>query len=229
MKNVLFAALMSAMVTTTTWAQTPVAPPAPVPPPVLTVAPPVLAPSVEPGTVFTLVQAAPAAPAAPAPPARVGAQARPAAQAPVAPPAPQTVAMPPAVVAAVNGPRFPNPPRNVRFEIVIAEAGVPKPSTKTVSLTVNDGGGSGSVRNGAASASLNVDVRGVQQFEGGAVRAAINVEYQPYVPEATAASGSIQSSITSMFQDGRRIQILQTADPLSDRRTTIEVTMTVLK
>jgi hypothetical protein len=129
--------------------------------------------------------------------------------------------------------RYANPPRNVRFDIAITEAGIPKPSTKTVSLTVNDGGGSGSVRNGARNndAWLNVDVRSVQAFEGGSVRAAINVEYQPQPesPGAPGASGPIQSSITSMFQDGRRMQILQTADPLSDRRTTIEVTMTVLK
>jgi hypothetical protein len=131
----------------------------------------------------------------------------------------------------VQSPRYANPPRNVRFEIVITETGITKPSTRTVALTVNDGGGSGSVRNGAKdnSAWLNVDVRGVQAFEGGAVRAAVNVEYQPHAPEATATFGPIQSSITSMFQDGRRIQILQTADPLSDRRTTIEVLMTVLK
>ena len=164
----------------------------------------------------------PPTPATPASPARAAAGARQA-----APPAP-TVAVTP-ISPAVAAPRaYPNPPRNVRFEIVITETGIAKPSTKTVSLTVNDGGGSGSVRNGAPNtASLNVDVRGVQAFEGGAVRAAIGVEYQPW--DTSTQLSSIQSSITSMFQDGRRMQILQTADPLSDRRTTIDVTMTVLK
>jgi hypothetical protein len=125
-------------------------------------------------------------------------------------------------------------PRNIRFDIVITETGGAKPTTKTISLTVTDGSGSGSVRNlvkapGDSTVSLNVDVRGVNSFDGGAVRAAVNVEYQPYTPDASAPSSGIQSSITSMFQDGRRTQILQTSDPLSDRRTTIEVLATVLK
>ena len=214
MRNVLFTALIVAVVTTTTWAQTPAAP----------------APPAAPARVTTGARQAPPAPAAPATaaPATVGARqgappapAAPAAAAPVAP------APPP---GSVQSPRYPNPPRNVRFEIVITETGTAKPSTKTVSLTVNDGGGSGSVRNGGNSAAtLNVDVRGVQAFEGGAVRATIGVEYQPWVPDASSQLSSISSGITSMFQDGRRMQILQTADPLSDRRTTIEVLMTVLK
>ena len=171
----------------------------------------------------------PAAPAVPATPARATAGARQASPpAPAAPATPTPVAPAPAPLVPVQASRFPNPPRNVRFDIVITESGIPKPTSKTVSLTVNDGGGSGSVRNGAPNtASLNVDVRGVQAFEGGAVRAAIGVEYQPWVPDASTQLSPIQSSITSMFQDGRRMQILQTADPLSDRRTTIEVTMTV--
>ena len=167
----------------------------------------------------------PTAPAVPPQPATAPAGAR-----QVVAPVPAAVPAPPATVSPVQAPRFPNPPRNVRFEIVITETGIAKPATKTVSLTVNDGNGSASVRNGAPNAaSLNVDVRGVQAFEGGAVRAAIGVEYQPWVPDASTQLSPIQSSITSMFQDGRRIQILQTADPLSDRRTTIDVTMTVLK
>jgi hypothetical protein len=139
----------------------------------------------------------------------------------------------PAAVAAVqrSGPAV---PRNIRFDVVITETGGAKPTTKTISLTVNDGNGSGSVRNlvkapGDSTVSLNVDVRGVNSFDGGAVRAAVNVEYQPYTPDASVPSSGIQSSITSMFQDGRRTQILQTSDPLSDRRTTIEVLATVLK
>lgn len=161
-------------------------------------------------------------PAAPAPPAAPPRAATPAPLAAPAPPAPPQ--------RAQSAPS----PRNIKFEIFITESGPAKPVTKNVSLTVNDSGGTGSVRNlvkapGDRPVSLNVDVRNVQAFEDGAVRANVNIEYQPYNPDATASSSGIQASATSMFQDGRRMQILQTTDPLSDRRTTIEVLATVLK
>lgn len=251
MKNVLFAALIGAVAATTTWAQTPEARPvAPVPPPApvpvfsvarpapvpdpapvplfdVTAVAPVPAPP--PVPLFNMVQAAPAAPAQPpAPAATARAVAPPAPAAPATPAAQAPVA--PATVAAPRG--SPAAPRNIRFDIVITETGGAKPTTKTISLTVNDSNGSGSVRNlvkTPATVSLNVDVRAVQAFEGGAVRASVNVEYQPYTPDASAPSSGIQSSITAMFQDGRRTQILQTSDPLSDRRVTVEVLATVLK
>ena len=194
MKNVLFAALIGAVATTTAWAQTPEAQPA----------------VVSPVETFHLAQAE---------------------RVPLLLPAQQPAPAPAPAAVQRSGPAA---PRNIRFEIVITETGGPKPTTKAISLTVNDGNGSGSVRNlvkapGDATVSLNVDVRGVNSFEGGAIRAAVNVEYQPYTPDVSVASSGIQSSITSMFQDGRRTQILQTSDPLSDRRTTIEVLATVLK
>ena len=93
---------------------------------------------------------------------------------------------------------------------------------------------SGPVRNvtkapGDSTVSLNVDVRQVQGYENGAVRANVNVEYQPYTPDASAPSSGVVASASSMFYDGRRTQILQTSDPLSDRRITVEVLATVLK
>lgn len=206
MKNVLLAVLFSAVTTATTLAQVPAQ---------------------------FADQTAVAAQAQPAPPARPAA---PAPAAPAAPPAAPAVAVPaPAPLVVQTFARAGSAaPRNIRFDIVITETGGSKPATKTISLTVSDSNGSGSVRNlvkapGDSTVSLNVDVRGVQAFENGAVRAAVNVEYQPYTPDASAASSGIQSSITSMFQDGRRTQILQTSDPLSDRRITIEVTTTVMK
>lgn len=207
MKNVLLAALFSAVTSAATWAQVP-------------------APFAD----QTLV-AAQAQPAAPARPAQ--------APAPTTPPAPPAVPAAPVPAPAPVVQTFVRQgspaPRNIRFDISITETGGAKPGTKTVSLTVNDSGGNGSVRNivrapgGDSSVSLNVDVRQVQGFDGGSVRASINVEYQPYTPDASAPLTGVVASATSMFQDGRRTQILQTSDPLSDRRVTIEVMMTVLK
>ena len=75
---------------------------------------------------------------------------------------------------------------------------------------------------------LNVDVRQVQWLENG-IRATVTVEYQPYLPDVKSQPGMISASAQSVFFDGRRTQILVTSDPVSDRRTTIEVTATVLK
>jgi hypothetical protein len=141
-------------------------------------------------------------------------------------------------------------PRNVRFEITITDSGGPKPVTKVVSLTLSDGGSSGSLRNVSSlpgsthitvvggpegprqvggAYPLNLDVRNVVGYDDGSVRASINVEYQPYAPDSKTQPGTITASATAVFQDGRRTQILQSTDPLSDRRTTVEVTATILK
>jgi hypothetical protein len=210
MKNVMLAALFSVVTAATTWAHAPV--------------------QFAEQTVAA-AQAQPAPPARPPSPAPAAAPTpppAPAVAAPVAQPAPVA----PFVVASAR--QGAPPPRNIRFDISITETGGARPGTKTVSLTVNDSGGNGSVRNvvkapGDSSVSLNVDVRQVQGFEGGSVRASINVEYQPYTPDASAPSTGVVASASSMFQDGRRTQILQTSDPLSDRRITIEVMTTVLK
>jgi hypothetical protein len=168
---------------------------------------------------------------APAPPAAPGAQA----PAP-APPAPARAPAPAVPVRLIA-------PRNVRFEISITDIGGPKPVTKVVAVTVADNGANGSIRSigrtiesaGPPASGfpgnypLNLDVRGVTGYDDGSVRAAVNVEYQPYVPDAKPQPGMITASATAVFQDGRKVQILQSTDPLTDRRTTVEVTATILK
>jgi hypothetical protein len=39
----------------------------------------------------------------------------------------------------------------------------------------------------------------------------------------------VRANATSVFESGKKMVVLQAADPASDRRTTIEVTATVLK
>jgi len=176
--------------------------------------------------------AAPRPPAAPAAP--VSAQ-----PAPV--PAPPPIPAVPGVAS--------RPTANVRFDVTITDTGGPKPVTKTLSLTVTPFNSGASIRSSArttaenvnqvpggptvivpaTTVSLNVDVRNVSWVETNAVRAGITVEYQPYVPDAKVQPGLVTASATSAFFDGRKIQILSTADPISDRKTTIEVTATILK
>ena len=213
MKKVLLVALLAVAVATPVWAQNP--PPAPVAPPARPAQVPPAAPAAQP---------APAPPAAPAAP-RPG-QARPAAPARGA--APQAVPAPPAV--PVSGAT----PRNVKFDITITDTAGGKPVTKALSVTVSNFSGTGSIRSTGVRPDglpvpLNVDIRNVTWHSDTVVRASVNVEYQAYVPDAKPQPGLMTASSNSVFEDGRRTQILQTADPTSDRRTTVEVTATILK
>ena len=99
-------------------------------------------------------------------------------------------------------------------------------SIRNVALVPNNSGVTGPAQ---LSIPLNVDVRGVTWMDNNAVRANVIVEYQPYMPEAKSQPGTIQASAQTVFYDGRRTQILMAADPVSDRKTTIDVTATILK
>lgn len=211
MKKVLLVTSLAVALATPVWAQNP--PPAPVAP----LAAPAQAPPPAPAA-----QPAPAPPTAPRP-----GQARPAAPARGAVP-PQAVPAPPAV--PVSGAT----PRNVKFDITITDTAGGKPVTKALSVTVSNYSGTGSIRSTGVRPDgtlvpLNVDIRNVTWHSDTVVRASVNVEYQAYVPDAKLQPGLMTASSNSVFEDGRRTQILQTADPTSDRRTIIEVTATVLK
>ena len=174
----------------------------------------------------------PAAPAAPAPAT---------APAPVPPQAPPAAPAPPFPVRTNAS----NP--NIRFDVTITDLGGAKPVTKTLSLTIWAGNSNGSIRNSAQvpnpvappaptgqayfptiTIPLNVDVRNVSMVDSG-IRAQVTVEYQPYVADAKTQPGMITTNATTVFTDGRKTQILVTADPISDRKTTIDVTATILK
>lgn len=179
------------------------------------------------------------APAAPRPP-----------QAPRAttpePPAPLQPVPPPATIPSTPA----RPAANIRFDVTITDSGGAKPVTKTISLTVNTLNGSGSIRNTArlpgldqsvpvptvtpagviaSAVPLNVDVRQVSWSDADTVRATISVEYQPFIPDTKSQPGVISATANSLFTDGRRTQILVASDPVSDRKTTIEVTATIVK
>jgi len=175
----------------------------------------------------------------------------PAVPAPAAAPRPAPATAPPAAPTPLQGPAPPAPPPgpapvrglpggpNIRFDVTITDIGGPKPVTKTLSLTIGSSNNNGSVRQTSQAPNptpgppmipipLNVDVRNVNWLENG-IRATIAIEYQPYLPDAKAQPGMVVANATTVFVDGRRMQILATSDPVSDRRTTIEVTATVVK
>ena len=130
---------------------------------------------------------------------------------------------------------------SARFDITITDTGIGKPITKVVSLNVSSAG-SGSIRStgvipgpdpntpiGSKAVPLNVDVKGVTVLANGLIRAQIVVEYQPYVENAPRLPAMVTASSLTEFTSGVKTLILQAADPMSDRRTTIEVTATILK
>ena len=210
MKNVLLFAPLAVALAIPVWAQSP--PPAPVAPPARPAQAPPAAPAAQPAST------PPPAPAAPRP-----GQARPATPARGPAPAPPAAPEPPRV------------PRNVRFDITITDTAGGTPVTKTLSVTVSDSNGNGSIRSMGTGTTtnnpipLNIDVRNVVWQSDSVVRASVNVEYQAYIADAKPQPGMVTATANSVFQDGRRTQILQAADPTSDRRTTIEVTATILK
>ena len=170
-----------------------------------------------------------------------GAQ-QPAAPAPAAQPAPASPTLP---ESPVGQPR-PTPAQvpNLRFDVAIADDGGGAPPTrKNVSVIVRANNQIAAVRSiGQLNAShplsvaakvagisigLSVDVRGT--YENGKIPSRVTVDYQPYWPEAKSLPSSVRAAVDLIFDEGRRMLISQAADPLSDRRTTIEVTVTVLK
>ena len=115
---------------------------------------------------------------------------------------------------------------NVRYEIRIREEGGPQPNTKTVSMTgtlyevslvraINEG------------QSLNADANPTS-IRDGRVLTKLGIEYTPQTP-AQMSKLSVRQNISVWLESGKPMVISQSADPLSDRRLTVEVTATILK
>jgi hypothetical protein len=57
------------------------------------------------------------------------------------------------------------------------------------------------------------------------------IEYQPYVPSSASRQepAVVRANSLAVFESGKKMVLLQAADPMTDRRTTIEVTATVVR
>jgi hypothetical protein len=159
--------------------------------------------------------------------------------APQAPQAPQTPPVPPAP------PRpEPVPSQSVRIEVTITDslsAGAPTKKTVTMLVADNRNGRirttnfvrfselAGSTPN-QTPVTLNVDARPTLRTDA-RIQLDLTIEY---MPEAPANSGglrpsSISESLSALVQDGKPTLISQSADPVTDRKVTIEVTATIVK
>lgn len=155
---------------------------------------------------------------------------------PTAPPAVQT---PPAAPPAQNRPPAPSSFTNIRLDLTITDTYADKPSSRTVSMIVVDRERS-SIRTSnrlpnGPNVQLNVDAyASLLADRGNRILVRLTFEYTPAQASAGAESrGAIPAELTEslsvVLENGQKLVVSQSADPVTDRKVTVEVTATVLK
>jgi hypothetical protein len=135
---------------------------------------------------------------------------------------------------------------NLRLEFTITDQiGATAPVKKTVTMNVADGE-SGRIRSNASvprktnpgaggwsytNAPLSIDAR--PEVEGNKIRLNASLDYLLLNDAASAdvpgGTTSITQSVTSILNDGVQTILSQSADPLTDRKVTLEVKATIVK
>ena len=140
----------------------------------------------------------------------------------------------------------PGQPVNVKFDFTITDqTGTGTPAKRTVSLIVADRS-AGSLRSSAndVRAVLNVDAS-PQILPNGNVRVQVGLEYNPRQPATTKpvvmvetgktldmpveGGSTLNQRVAIVLTPGKPLILSQAADPLSDRRITVEVRAEILK
>lgn len=138
---------------------------------------------------------------------------------------------------------------NVRLELSITDqTSAGEPVRKTVTLLLANGGdgrvrSQGTVfreatatdRRSAFEVTLNADAR-IIQIDGRRIRTAITVEYAPSA-EGTPAQdagreqrgSTLNQSVWVVLTDGKPTVIVESSDPLSDRKVTLAATATIVR
>lgn len=129
---------------------------------------------------------------------------------------------------------------NLRLEFTITDQiGSATPVKKTVTMNVADGE-SGRIRTNAQvprknNSNLNVplSIDASPEVEGNKIRLRASLEYQLLndagSAETTGTTTSISQQVTSILNDGVAAILCQSADPLTDRKVTLEVKATIVK
>jgi hypothetical protein len=167
---------------------------------------------------------APAPPPPPAPPAAPG---RPAP--PDAPPPP---------------PPSPISPRNVQLDIVITDTISGKPEAKRVTLVLRGNGGTGSIRTSGNVVSAGNNVASVELALDGNVRVlsatlvdvTVTFTYAPPPTNGTVTADAswrmstaprVVEGLTVTLHSGRPLLVSRSADPVTNRTVTVELTATI--
>ena len=136
----------------------------------------------------------------------------------------------------------PPPLVSVRVDVkIIDERGGQPPLTKTVSLTVADrrNGFSRSSAEGPGPSNLSPTFRAVPLnvdaapfVDGNRIRLDVSVEYHSVDIPADGKQYpklEVKQRLALVLDDGKTVRVSQSADPLSDRRVSLEVTATILR
>jgi hypothetical protein len=129
---------------------------------------------------------------------------------------------------------------NLRLEFTVTDQiGSAPPVRKTITMNVADGE-MGRIRSNAdvfrknsapTIVPLSVDAR--PEIDGSKIRLSASLEYQLLSdaagPDLPAGKTSITQSVTSILSDGVSSILSQSADPLTDRKVTLEVKATIVK
>jgi hypothetical protein len=185
-------------------------------------------------------QAPPTPPAPPAVPAVATPQAAPAPRAPQAPRGPRATTGEAAPPAPAEAPRLRGQLINLRLEFTVTDQiGAAPPVKKIITMNVADGE-SGRIRTNAevyrkntAPTIVPLSVDAYPQIEGGKIRLRASLEYQLLKdapePDMPAGKTSITQGVTAILNDGVSTILSQSADPLTDRKVTLEVKATIIK
>jgi hypothetical protein len=168
-------------------------------------------------------------------------------QAPTAPRSPQAPPAPrPARMTTGEGPALPEARRtrgqlvNLHLEFTVTDQiGTAPPMKKTITMNVADGE-SGRIRTNAEVHRKNAPVTTVPlsvdaspEIDGSRIRLRASLEYQLLKdapePDVPAGKTSITQSVTAILNDGVTTILSQSADPLTDRKVTLEVKATIIK
>jgi hypothetical protein len=164
---------------------------------------------------------------------------------PPRPPAPPAAPAPPDAPTAP--PQAPPPPRpgsqvtaNVQLDVVITDTISGSPEAKTLTLVLRSGG-SGTVRTsgGVVRGGVGVPVRmaidaQVRLIQTDLIEASLVFEYQAASPPDPASSESrptgpaeVTERIQTNLRNGRKVLVSRSADPVTNRTVTVELTATI--
>ncbi len=129
---------------------------------------------------------------------------------------------------------------NLRLEFTVTDQiGAAPPVRKTITMNVADGE-SGRIRTNAevfrkntAPTFVPLSVDAEPRIEGDRIRLRASLDYQLLKdapePDMPAGKTSIAQSVTAILNDGVATVLSQSADPLTDRKVTLEVKATIVK
>jgi hypothetical protein len=159
---------------------------------------------------------------------------KPVQQAPPSKPAPAPGVVQPATPkppAAQQGPKTRGRDVNVQVELTITDqTGSAAAEKKVVSLIAADWT-FGRVRSGSSLGVLNVDAR-PRILDGDRMLLELTIEYNPPQAEGTPPSRRptpLNESLSVILQNGKPMLISQAADPVTDRKITVEARASIVK